>query len=247
MLRVVPTSSPSFLVSAPQLEVPPPVVREHAGILVVRDDLIPGGTKTRVLPPFLTGAEEFVFHSPAYGYAQIALAHCCRLLGLRATVFVAKRTHYHPRTQEAQRAGAHIVEVPHGRMSVVKARAREYCALHGAHLFPLGFDVPGFAEAIADVARSVPVRPREVWVTAGSGALARGLALAWPEARLCAVRIGMEPRLPRWTMIYRAPERFEDQALERPPFPSCSNYDAKAWQFIRRHAEPGALFWNVAA
>jgi hypothetical protein len=48
-------------------------------------------------------------------------------------------------------------------------------------------------------------------------------------------------------MVYRAPERFEDEALEPPPFPSCSNYDAKAWRFIRRHAEAGALFWNVAA
>ena len=31
-----------------------------------------------------------------------------------------------------------------------------------------------------------------------------------------------------------------------PPFPSCSNYDATAWRFVKAYARQGALFWNVA-
>jgi len=45
----------------------------------------------------------------------------------------------------------------------------------------------------------------------------------------------------------KAPEKFEQDARLRPPFPSCSNFDAKAWRFVRQRAAPGALFWNVAA
>jgi hypothetical protein len=35
--------------------IPPPQIEEHAGIVVVRDDLIRGGTKRRVIGQFLTG------------------------------------------------------------------------------------------------------------------------------------------------------------------------------------------------
>lgn len=32
---------------------PPPVVEQHAGVLVVRDDLLPGGTKMRAILPLM--------------------------------------------------------------------------------------------------------------------------------------------------------------------------------------------------
>jgi len=48
-------------------------------------------------------------------------------------------------------------------------------------------------------------------------------------------------------VVLQAPEKFEDAAKDPPPFPSCLNYDAKAWRFVRQRAKPGALFWNVAA
>ncbi len=223
-----------------------PIIEEYSGILVVRDDLLPGGTKRRVLDSLLVGADEFVYASPAYGYAQVSLAYACAARGLQATIFTAKRKELHARTQEAKRAGAKIVMVPTGYLSNVTAKARDYAAASGAHLLPFGFDTPVFLSALADVARSLPLRPAEVWAVAGSGTLSRALQLAWPSAQFHAVQVGKEPDAGA-ARVYVAPERFEDDARERPPFPSCSNYDAKAWRFVRRHASPGALFWNVAA
>jgi hypothetical protein len=130
-------------------------------------------------------------------------------------------------------------------MTVVRARAREYCAVSGAHLLPFGLDAPAFIDALATLACGLPVRPREVWTVAGSGVLTRALQQAWPTAAFHAVRVGAVPNVGR-AAIYEAPERFEAPAVVRPPFPSCDNYDAKAWRFIRAHARPGALFWNVA-
>jgi hypothetical protein len=216
------------------------------GIQVVRDDLVPGGTKARVLPVLLQGGTEFVYASPAYGYAQVALAVCCRALGLRATVFTAQRKVMHPRTAEAYAAGAAIHLVPHGYMSVVRARARDYCETTGAVLLPFGLDDERFIDALAGEAARVDA-PDEAWCVAGSGVLARALHRAWPATRLYAVRIGAEPHLlDAVSGLYLAPERFEDDAKAPPPFPSCPNYDAKAWRFIKAHAAPGALFWNVA-
>lgn len=223
-----------------------PVIMEHDGIMVVRDDLVAGGTKARVIPSFLGGADEFVYASPVYGYAQIALAHSCAAASKRSTIFCAKRSTLHPRTVEAKRAGAKIVQVPYGYLSNVQAKARAYADTTGATLLPWGFDFPAFLEGLAGVARRMEIEPTEVWTVAGSGTLSRALQMAWPNARFYAVQVGAAPDARRATVI-RAPEKFEHDARIKPPFASCSNYDAKAWQFIVRHATPGALFWNVAA
>lgn len=225
---------------------PAPVIEDVAGIQVVRDDLIKGGTKARIIGQFLHGADEWVYASPAYGYAQVALAHTAVSMGKRATVFVAKRKALHPRTAEAKAAGAKIVQVPHGYLSNVQAKARAYAEYVGAARLPFGFDFPEFLDAVADVARGLAIRPSEVWTVAGSGTLNRALQQAWPEARFRAVRVGAVPDVAQ-AELYEAPEKFEQDARQPPPFPSCSNYDAKAWRFIVAHARPGALFWNVAA
>ncbi len=226
--------------------IPAPVIEEIDGIHVVRDDLLPGGTKRRVIPLLLGGAEEFVYASPAYGYAQVALAYSCAAAGKRATIFTAKRKALFPLTAEAARAGAKIVQVPHGYLSNVRAKARAYCEASGAMLLPFGLDCQQMLLGIADVGASLEITPAEVWTVAGSGTLTRALQLAWPQAEFFAVRIGAESDCGRATVI-TAPEEFAQPAKIRPPFPSCSNYDAKAWRFIRSHASPGALFWNVAA
>jgi hypothetical protein len=233
---------------APPMELPEPFIDTSWGdLLVVRDDLLPGGTKLRYLVPLLASdrAQEFVYASPAYGYAQIALAHACKMLGKRATIFAAKRNRLHRRQEAAKAAGARIMLVPNGYLTVVQKAAREYCAVSGARLIPFGVDTPEAIEAFADCARALPIRPLEVWCVAGSGTLARGLQAAWPGAKVFAIQVGRAPNAGR-AEILLAPEAFEDDAKHPPPFPSCSNYDAKAWRFLRR-ARPGALFWNVAA
>jgi hypothetical protein len=228
------------------MSLPLPRIDRVGKILVVRDDLVPGGTKRRILPGMLLGGQEYVYASPAYGYAQIALAHACRDVGSSATVFTAKRQVLHPRTLEARAAGAKVVKVPTGYLSNVQAKARAYCEATGAIMLPFGMDAPEFRSGLTDIARRLDVTPDEVWSVAGSGVLTRSLQAAWPYARFHAVQVGKPPVIGRASLL-KAPELFEDDARIRPPFPSCSNYDAKAWRFIAASARPGALFWNVAA
>ena len=223
-----------------------PVLQEIGSLIVLRDDLYPGGTKARALGEFLKGAEEFVYASPAYGYAQVALAYCCREVGAQATIFTAKRSRLHPRTQEALLAGAKVVQIPYGYLTHVQAQASAYAQASGAVYLPFGFDTPPFVAALARLASSLPIVPAEVWTVAGSGTLSRALQIAWPQARFFAIQIGHAPTVGKAKLLL-APERFEENARVLPPFPSCLNYDAKAWQFLRTLASPGALFWNVAA
>jgi hypothetical protein len=218
-------------------------------VLVVRDDLFPGGTKARFIGRFFDHAEEAVYASPAEGGAQTALATVARPLGKRATIFVAKRRKPHPRTLEAARLGAKVIEVAPGYLSVVQARAREYCARTGARLVPFGVNMPEAINVIAQAAISIGVEPDEVWCAAGSGVLARGLAMAWPNARRHVVQVGraLTPAEVAGATIHVYPAPFGREAKSKPPFPSDPHYDAKAWEFCAARRGPGrVLFWNVA-
>jgi hypothetical protein len=231
------------------IALPAPVVETHESIRVVRDDLLPGGTKMRAIMPIIASddAVEFVYASPAQGYAQVALAHCALAQGRAATVFTAKRKDPHPLTLRAKRAGAKVVLVPFGRLNVVQSRAKAYAAHVGATIIPFGCDVPLCRDEIAAAARTIKPEPKEVWSVAGSGVLTRSLQQAWPGARFFAVVVGSERANVGWAERIECPQPFEDDARQLPPFPSARNYDAKAWAYIKQQASPGALFWNVGA
>lgn len=225
---------------------PPPVVERVGRFWVVRDDYLPGGSKMRYMLPLVATMQEseIVYASPAVGYAQIALAHVCAILGKRAVIFVAKRKTPHPRTLQAKAAGAKVYQVPHGYLNVVQARAKKYAQDTGAKVIPWGVDMPEALAHFAEAARSMDINPKEVWACSGSGALIRGLQQAWPDASFHAVQVGAAPKVGRAT-LYKAPEKYEQPAKYPPPYPSCDNYDAKVWQFAKHKASEGALIWNV--
>jgi hypothetical protein len=129
-----------------------PIVVEHEGIHVVRDDLFQGGTKARYVAALFDGTEEVVYASPAEGGAQTALAIVAGELGKRATIFVAKRARPHARSIMAKSYGAKVYQVSPGYLSVVQARAAAYCAATGARLAPFGLDMPEAIRAIAEAA-----------------------------------------------------------------------------------------------
>lgn len=228
---------------------PAPVVQAHGSLRVVRDDLLPGGTKMRAIQPLIAASEacEFVYASPAQGYAQVALGYIAAAMGRRATVFTAKRNTPHPLTLAAKAAGATIIQVPFGRLNVVQARARAYAQHTGAALVPFGCDTPLCRDAIAAAAQTIQPPPAEVWTVAGSGTLTRALQQAWPEAKFFAVVVGGSTAKVGRAVRIDHPLPFEADARVLPPFPSTRNYDAKAWEYVKRQAGPGALFWNVGA
>lgn len=233
------------------LDAPEPFLQRVGALQVVRDDLMPGGTKARALPALFDAEHrEYVYASPVQGYAQLALAHCAKAAGCYAHIFCAYRKHRHARTQQAAALGAVIDELRPGYLSQLQAAAKAYVqATPEAKLLPFGLDDEAFLDALAAVAQRVRrrlfVQPPQVWSVAGSGVLTRALQRVWPEAEFHAIQIGHAPNVGR-AILHRAPERFEEDAKLLPPFPSCSNYDAKAWRFLHQLAVPDSLFWNVA-
>ena len=236
----------------PSIELAQPIVKEHDGVLVVRDDLLDGGTKRRAFNYYIESvtADEFVYASPREGYAQLSLAYVCKDLGKKATVFVPKGER-HWLTNKSEELGAKIIEVPMGYLNVIQSASKQYVGkTKGSHLIPFGGDHPIIIEAMKNTALSLDIEPpKEVWTVMSSGVLSRGLQLAWPDAKIYAVQIGHNTtdREKGRAETMRSDYKFNQECkkIDRPPFPSSLTYDSKAWEFIKEHASEGALFWNV--
>ena len=230
---------------------PSPIVENHNGIKVVRDDLLNGGTKRRAFSIYVNSrpeVNEFVYASPRQGYAQLSLAYACRDAGKKCTVTVPQGERYWL-TDKAVEVGANIIEVPMGFLTNIQYEAKKYCYHNNALLIPFGGDDPIIIEAMTQTALSLNLNPKEVWTVMSSGVLSRGLQSAWPNAKVYGVRIGHNTtkREQGRAKTFKSKYQFHQECkeIERPPFPSSLTYDSKAWTFIKNKASKGALFWNV--
>lgn len=241
-------------------------------IFVVRDDLLPAGTKQRAIIPLLTdfkrqGATHMIYASPFAGFAQVALAYGCHSLDLRCTLFCEKDPHQpgaspHPFTQLAESWGAEIILTD--SLGAAEEKAEAFARKSGGRKIPLGFHCREFQRhfqtavnsALGEIKVSLGFLPKRAWLPVGSGTLTNAFHKVAPESmELCCVDVHvLHPNdlrlqalrlLPR-VKYFSAAEAFAERAAKRPPMPSNIHYDAKLWAFVKDHAENGDLWWNVA-
>jgi len=227
----------------------------YRNVWVVRDDLLEGGTKVRVLPHIVKGAEEVVFGGPFCGGAPLALSVLAKYTKVKVTLFFAKRTRWHPRQQLAKANGARLIAVPMGFMTHVQHRAAKYAKRKGALFLPLGYDVPESEPIIIEAAQAALKSLGEfaqLYTACASGMLTRCLALAFPSSEIVGVCVGLKSRwakqafppnvrLVEWPTVLGTPAKGEP-----PPFDCCPYYERKAWEVLKREALPGrTVFWNV--
>lgn len=225
---------------------------------VVRDDKVPGGTKTRVLFKMLPRIDQtgIVYAAHPYGYGAEALAIACTKFRKQLTLFYTPYTGY-PNSAHMPRPMRKATVQPEVTYSVVphileqitlEGIAKRYAEKRDLFFFEVGFAQQEFFNTMVQLIKETPSLESysEIWVAAGSGLMARALAEALPNAGINAVSLGM-PHCDTGginTMI--VDEEIEEKAKFPPPFPSASYYDAKIWQLVVKNASKGALFWNVA-
>lgn len=238
---------------------------------VVRDDLLPGGSKQRAVVPYLSdlksaGIRRVTYASPFAGFAQVALSHGCARVGLACHI-VAERDpgraglRPHEFTALAANWGARVTLAP--SLAAATEGAEQAARRDEARLIPLGFSGTDFEwhfrRALVGCLEEMSRRrktPRRIWLPVGSGTLARCLrAVAPSETALLCVDVGvLAPEDRRLQAIralegatyYQAPEAFAEAARASPPIPSNRHYDAKLWPFLQKFGRSGDLWWNVA-
>lgn len=248
----------------------PPIEWLDDHTCVVRDDTLPGGTKRRALDYLIghdsahTHTSEWVYgESPAWGYAQWALALTCATYQKHAVIFMADRAieTRHRLQNLALEAGAHIHWVPNGMLSVTRARARAYVAANPTHrtLLPMGGDTPlaqlCLRQTMERVREILPRSPTVIWSVLSSGTLSRALQATFPAAEVHGVIVGHTPTPEQAgrAILHQSPYAFANpiKVAEKPPYPSAAEYDAKAWPVFcawrTAHSNVPALIWNVGS
>ena len=221
---------------------------------VVRDDLLFGGTKIRALDPLIknSSCNEFVIPSPAYGFAQIAIAACCKKYGKKAVVFVAKRNKLYRYTQIAKSLGATIIQIPDGRLVVVCKRAKDYVAAAPNTRCMISW---GASDQIPNLVKSLKkleptIKNKRVWVCVGSGTLLSAMITAWPNARFMCLLVGADQDLAKFgnriEKTFYATQRYDQPFVNLFPWPANSHYEAKLFPFVTKFAKDDDVVWNVA-
>ncbi len=242
-------------------------------VWIVRDDLLPGGTKQRAVGPYLTrkmakGAEEFIYASPFSGFAQVALAASCQMLGVKAVLFCEidpycpdQGPHEFTRLAEKQGATIHLCK----DLNEAERRAEAYADSHSSRFkLPLGFSDPQFIrdlqfeleKQLKQITLLLNGLPPRIWIPVGSGTLAQAFhqALKGRSVLKCVDVQVLPEGHPRFSQLSclshlqlsRAPQKFHQKASNLPPVPSNLYYDAKLWTFLENEGQNGDLWWNVA-
>ncbi|MAT90915.1 MAG: hypothetical protein CMC35_09505 [Flavobacteriaceae bacterium] len=218
--------------------------------IILRDDLIPGGTKRRILNSILSNIphNEVVYSGCQYGQGHIALAYSALDLNKKVTLFFPKYENFNESflfVRDTLNTQIVLIGDENTEQIEIDEFAKNYARDNGIFHIPIGFGLKEFEDEIVNLAQSLPLLPDEVWALAGSGTLVRALGRAWPNARINAVSLGLPQCNPGKSNVYVAPENLKEIAEFPPPYPSNSYYDAKLWRFVRPLASKNALIWNV--
>ena len=233
---------------------PIPIIENHNGFFVVRDDILEYGSKIRFIDYLIkTEGNEWVFGGAnKVGWGPISLTYVCNKYNKKATFFMAKRKTPTWHQQKVLDMNGEIHWVANGMLNVTKAKAKKYYEEDtiNRRVLPLGLEHPTVLGSIIKVARSLSVEPTEIWTVASSGTLNRGLQLAFPNVPAYAVQIGhkMNDYEKGRAEIIKSPYAYDKVVSEdkMPPYSSEPYYDAKVWEFVKKKNKKGALVWNVA-
>jgi hypothetical protein len=225
------------------------LIEKHYNINVLRDDILPGGTKSILMPHIIKDANEYVYASPVYGGFQIALSAYCQSVNKKATIFCAKRNTMHQNTLTCLSYGANIIEVPYGYLTVVEKRAKDYCLATGADKLIFGANSINNKLIIANRVKEVlsKIEVDEIWCAIGSGTLVESILMATNNEKIFGVQVGAEyinndSRL----TIMKYNKSFDKLSKFNSGFPSMANYDLKAFEYCVKYSKSkNVLFWNV--
>lgn len=225
-------------------------IQDLNGFQIVRDDLFQGGTKRRAFSRIIDSISEseFIYACDYYGHAAYAIALTAQEVGKSVMLFYLspkQETDVFKKTIALPNVKYEIVEGAKTQIEASK-RAIEYANEHGAKFLPIGLDFPEFGVELEKVVKSANIQAPEIWCMGGSGTLGRALQRAYPNIPVNIVSVGTANFNGGTNKIYKAPEKLDEDAEIKPPYPSSSHYDAKTWRFVLDHAKPGACIWNVA-
>lgn len=231
---------------------PPPVVVDHDGIMVVRDDLI-NGSKCRFADLLVQSIKQdtIVYVQPRVGLAGVSILNIAKRYNKKVVLFMpsSKEISHHQAVCIERGAIPKFVRI--AAMPVLNGIAKKWAEANNAYFVPLGLKHELVVACAARVAMNITEftgkSPDVCFVATSTGVLVRGLQIGWPETQFYAVTVARNMKsgeLGRAIPIIE-PAEFQSPEKELPPFPTVRTYDAKVWKYVKQFKEtnPNARVW----
>lgn len=230
---------------------PNPVVVEHEGVRVVRDDLIVG-TKTRAgdLLASKTNHNTIVYSQPRTGLAGVSILDVARHHNKKVVLFMpaSQIISHHQACCIEQGAEVHFKRI--ASMPNLNKYASEWADNNNAFFVPLGLKHELATAGIVHAASKIDP-PDEAYVAISTGVLSRALQIAWPKTKFTCIAVARNLKageLGRADVISDPlPFTTAEKEVNMPPFPSIATYDSKVWKYVPKNSGRNVLMWNVGA
>lgn len=239
------------------------IVKEHDGVLVIRDDLLPGGvgSKARYAEALMQKLEEkYIFYAGVpQGQAMITLARACEKHNKMLVCIAPNRNEPTEAHVNAMKAGAIFLYYQTGGQAGARKRCRAFIS---DHLGGQGFYVPagvknklitaGFAKSAKRLDEIY--KPDALFCVASTGVMSHALSIALPNTEVYAIQVAGNSSTKKWPgrlNIINHPQPFNEKVRPElaPPFNSILTYDAKGWAYCKKFKEENPnktiMFWNV--
>jgi hypothetical protein len=228
---------------------PPPVIKMHDGVRVVRDDLLVG-SKIRGGDLLVSQVKQktLVYVQPRTGLAGVSLLEVAKRHDKKVKLFMpsSKQISHHQACCIERGADYEFHRI--AAMPNLNAIAKKWAdEQEDAFFIPLGLKHELVTAGFVKVASQIP-EPEEVWTVISTGVLHRALQIAWPNAKFHCVAVSRNMKSGEigHDDIISHPLPFTTAIKEDlPPFPSVNTYDGKAWKYIPKNTGRDILFWNV--
>jgi hypothetical protein len=234
---------------------PEPVVVNHEGFNVVREDLLGIGAKGRFGDFLVSRAQSdtVVYVQPRFGFAGVSLSYLCKMYGKKLVLFMpsSKEISHHQRYCIEQGCTPKFRRI--AAMPNLNLEAKQWAEDNGAYFVPMGLNHTYVTACIVKTAYEMSVRlgyqPRKVWCAISTGVLCRGLQIAWPSAEFCSIAVARNLKAGELgrSEVISSPYPFAQETKILPPFPSAKNYDAKVWEYMKLYGQEGDWMFNVAS
>ena len=229
-----------------------PVVMEHEGVRVVRDDLITG-SKVRGGDALISSLPEhidtIVYVQPRTGLAGVSILDVAKRHGKKVKLFMpsSKQISHHQACCIERGADVEFHRI--AAMPNLNKIAKEWADERpNAFFVPLGLKHELVTAGMVKTAMKIP-EPEEVYVATSTGVLTRSLQIAWPNAKFTSVCVSRNMKAGELGMAQPISEPLAFTASEKdknlPPFPNIETYDGKVWKYIPKNTGRDILMWNV--
>lgn len=238
---------------------PAPVLEEHEGIMVVRDDLI-NGSKCRFADLLVQSIKEdtLVYVQPRVGLAGVSILNIAKRYGKKVVLFMpsSKKISHHQAVCIERGATPKFRRI--AAMPNLNIMAKKWADENNAKFIPLGLKHELVVACAAKVASNISeafdgAYPDVCFVATSTGVLVRGLQLGWDKTEFFSVTVARNMKageLGRAIPIIEPLEFAQSEKKDNlPPFDTVKTYDAKVWKYAKAYKatnpEKTVCVWNV--